>query len=57
VVPDEQMLSNLADRGTPRVIVPAYCQQQLMLGVGQPEVASPLLTPSVEASQLGSQSQ
>ena len=50
------MLSNLADRRTPRVIVPANCQQQLMLRVGQPEVASTLLTPSVEASQLSSES-
>jgi len=57
VVPDEKMLSNLANRRTPRVIVPANCQQQLMLCVGQPEVASTLLTPPVETSQLSSESQ
>jgi len=57
VVPDGKMLSNLANRRTPRVIVPANCQQQLMLCVGQPEVASTLLTPPVEASQLSSESQ
>ena len=57
VMAQQQQLGDVADLGPPRIIVPSYREQQLVLGGGQPSRSGLRLAPMLKAPQTSAKRQ
>jgi hypothetical protein len=57
VVPQQEGASNIADGRAALILRPAHCEQELMLGRGDPDALGLLLAPTEEAPQCRAEQQ